>query len=1024
LSQTLFKNPFVTSAAATTGIGSGTVTIDKLTHFTLSQTYTLTCIAKSPDTLFSVSGSLDGGVGIATVGTQFFDHDLKIFLTIQQGATAFEVGDQIVFTVQNGTDLTQQNIDAYDELPQKNFGAGISGLSKGDHSLRFSTAPSNSYIYFQDIFYTAKTAGSAGDAITIEYANEVPGAYATLALQDLTFTSKAFGTAGNSISVQYVNYTRAFAASITLQDILYQAPVGAAGNNILIGYVTGGTAGAETVTKTGNTVTVTIQSGVSTATQIVAAVLGSSVASTFSNVQVANGHTGSTPQTAPTGPQHLSGGSDAVGAAGSEVVNVSGNTITVTMQSGVATATQIKTALDNSVLASDLISTAISGSASHAQTEFATPAFLHSGTSPTGAPGAEVVTVTGNAIKVTLTTGVSTANQIITALANSAPATALVNAFLIGNASSPQIAPITASALSGGKNKFYAFNHDELSDPSNFVEGNASLKIKDLNLSGSLNVSKRALFTDALSLDDTHSVNSSGAPVSNVQQYINRLIEDQKLTLRTSDYSPLFWSKPTLTFTGDLVIDFPDTDNFNTILASNSPITIADGQSCYVIIDRDNSTVLTPIVANTVPNLINCFRLASRFGSHIILWDNTLIRDGRAVAIGEGGIGAGAFRVDLYDPLSTSLPTGAAATFDSVAISNGQLVLFSNLASGNNQVYRATGVGSSIVWTPIIAFSAGLTPALGDQVLITKGTGFKLQTAIFDGTTFKINDTVRYFNGVDYWEMSSLKSLSLGNNASGAVFSVTVVGSENFVIDYSIARGTTKQTSSIYLTSDGTSVSVAEGGTTLGGSTGVDFSGSISNGLLILTYNTDNSGPTATMKYFVRRWSNAAGGPGGIPDYSTSTGSGAINAAGTPGNIQYNSSGSLGADSNLSWNPSTKVLSTPNLNLGGFSVSGLSAPVTLADAVNSPVTFLTYPFAGARISEFKFYITRNTLVRLAAFTVVCDGTNIAFGDRSFSTGQDGITFYAAISGANVQIQYTSSSTGVSGSLTYTVNQSP
>lgn len=1024
MSQAIFKNPIVSAAPVTTGTGTGSVTVDKLTHFTVAQTYTLTCIAKSPDTLFSVSGSLDQGVGIATVGTQFFDQDLKIFLTIQQGSTAFEVGDQIVFSVQNGTDVTQQNIDAYDELPQKNFGAGISGVEKGDHSLRFSNTASKSYIYFQDILYTANTAGPSGDAITIEYANEVAGAFATLSLQDLTFTANAFGTAGNSINIQYNDYSQALAANITLQDILYQAPKGAAGNSILIGYVTGGTAGSETVSQSGNTVTVTIQSGVSTANQIVAAVLASPYASTFSNVQVANGHIGTNPQTAPTGPQHLSGGADAVGAAGSEVVSVSGNTIVVTMQSGTSTATQIKAALDASILASDLISTSIAGTASHAQTATGSATFLNSGSAPTGAPGNEVVTVIGNAIKVTLTGGISTASQVLSAINGSSAATALITATLIGNGQNPQKAPITASALMGGKNKYYSFNHDELSDAANFAEGNASLNAKDLNLSGKLNVAKRSLFTDALSLEDSNSLNASGAPVSNVQQYINRLIEDQKITLRTSDYSPLFWSKPTLSFTGNIVIDFPDTDNYNTISALTSPITIADGQSCYVILDRENNVTLSPVVANTVPNIVNCFRLASRFGNHIILWDNTLIRDGRAVAIGEGGIGAGAFRVDLYDPLSTSLPTGSTATFDGVSIANNQLVLFSNLASGNNQVYKATGVGSSIVWTPIIAFSGGLTPLLADQVLITKGTGFKLQTAIFDGTAFKINDTVRYFNGVDYWELSSLKSLNLGNNASGAVFSVTVVGSENFVIDYSISRGTSKQTSSMYLTSDGTSVSVAEGGTTLGGPTGVQFSGSISNGLLILTYTTDNSGPAASMKYFVRRWSNASGGPGGIPDYSTSTATGAINAAGSPGNIQYNSSGSLGADNNLNWNPSTKVFSTPNLNMNGFVVTGLSAPIILNDNTTTPTALITYPVAGARISEFKFYIFRNGLVRLAHFTVVCDGTNITFGDRTYTTGADGIVFSAQLSGSNVQVSYTSSALGVSGSLTYTANQAP
>src|SRR4051812_32982534 len=136
MSQPLFRDPIVSSGPTRTGTGNGTLAVDKLTHFTVAQTYTVICIAKSPSTVFSVVGSLDGPVGLATAGIQFFDNDLKVFFTIAQGATAFEVGDQFVFAVINGTDLDQDNIDDYDELPQKNFGTGVKGTSSGDHNLR------------------------------------------------------------------------------------------------------------------------------------------------------------------------------------------------------------------------------------------------------------------------------------------------------------------------------------------------------------------------------------------------------------------------------------------------------------------------------------------------------------------------------------------------------------------------------------------------------------------------------------------------------------------------------------------------------------------------------------------------------------------------------------------------------------------------------------------------------------------------------------------------------------------------
>lgn len=55
------------------------------------------------------------------------------------------------------------------------------------------------------------------------------------------------------------------------------------------------------------------------------------------------------------------------GTAGAEVVTVTGNAISVQIQSGVSTATQVKTAVDASVAASALISVAISGSGAAAQ---------------------------------------------------------------------------------------------------------------------------------------------------------------------------------------------------------------------------------------------------------------------------------------------------------------------------------------------------------------------------------------------------------------------------------------------------------------------------------------------------------------------------------------------------------------------------------------------------------------------------------------------------------------------------------
>lgn len=69
----------------------------------------------------------------------------------------------------------------------------------------------------------------------------------------------------------------------------------------------------------------------------------------------------------------------------------------------------------------------------------------------TGAtPGAEIVSVSGNAITVQIASGVTKASDIIAAIAASAPATALVQLSVFGDASTPQTAPVSPTNLAGG----------------------------------------------------------------------------------------------------------------------------------------------------------------------------------------------------------------------------------------------------------------------------------------------------------------------------------------------------------------------------------------------------------------------------------------------------------------------------------------------------------------------------------------------------------------------------------------------
>lgn len=84
-------------------------------------------------------------------------------------------------------------------------------------------------------------------------------------------------------------------ASLVDNGITYTAVrMGAAGNSITVALVAGGTAGAEVVTVTGNAISVQIESGVSTRTQVKTAIDGSAAAAALVGVSVASGGTAAT----------------------------------------------------------------------------------------------------------------------------------------------------------------------------------------------------------------------------------------------------------------------------------------------------------------------------------------------------------------------------------------------------------------------------------------------------------------------------------------------------------------------------------------------------------------------------------------------------------------------------------------------------------------------------------------------------------------------------------------------------------
>jgi len=508
--------------------------------------------------------------------------------------------------------------------------------------------------------------------------------------------------------------------------------------------------------------------------------------------------------------------------------------------------------------------------------------------------------------------------------------------------------------------------------------------------------------------------------------------EDRSAFMRSID--SVTWEGTQISFTTDMVLEILNTKSgtatTHTVALADSPVAIANGESLYLTIDRTiNETIslinsgTTPIPAQTQAgkDTIVLFKRVDELGVRNLYLPFTkqFVTEGSVFKLGDssssGGIGT---KASFRDPLSTTLPTGATVTIDGVAGVNGDTVLFTNLATNNNRIYELSGVGSSIAWSALSTFNYSLDPADGDSVRIQKGDIFADQLAVFNGTDFRINDIVRYFDGTgaDFVEMGSIKTSTLADNTTGTVFSVNVTGSENVIVSYSIERGASKETGDIHITSDGTSATMSRNSTYIL-DTGIAFSTAIAAGNLELNYTSTSTGSAATMKYFVKRWSNSAGGPTGIPNYSGATGS-TITAAGSDEYIQFNTANNLDANVNFKWSTAEN-----GMNLNGIIKTALSSAITLNDNQVAPLSIINYDNTLYKHIIIEYSVDRGGEHRTGRLLVSNDSTTkTGFSDDFVETTPVGISFSATNGTGLVNILYTSTSTGTSGTFKYTITK--
>jgi len=201
----------------------------------------------------------------------------------------------------------------------------------------------------------------------------------------------------------------------------------------------------------------------------------------------------------------------------------------------------------------------------------------------------------------------------------------------------------------------------------------------------------------------------------------------------------------------------------------------------------------------------------------------------------------------------------------------------------------------------------------------------------------------------------------------------------------------------------------------LGGDSGVEFNTDINSGDIRLLYTTTNSGSDATMKYSIKRWSNAAGGPGGPPSYSGFTGSSTA-AAGAVGDIQFHGgTGNLEGNSLLKWDSTESAV-----NLNGLYIKTLEGPTVLLNNQATPQVIFSKDAATHRHAVIEYSLVRDGEFQTGRMLLVNDGTGAFVSDDFISTNALGITFSADISGSSVQLLYTSTATGVNANFKYNI----
>jgi hypothetical protein len=132
----------------------------------------------------------------------------------------------------------------------------------------------------------------------------------------------------------------------------------------------------------------------------------------------------------------------------------------------------------------------------------------------------------------------------------------------------------------------------------------------------------------------------------------------------------------------------------------------------------------------------------------------------------------------------------------------------------------------------------------GNKVLVTDSTPAIVESSVSSSSLLYLLNT------------ESLQTVTLVDN-TGSATNVATWDSTLYTsihIEYSIKRGSAIESGTIVLSSDGSSVAMAQGGIASLSSTGATLTADLSAGSIRLRYTTTSTGSDATMKYVVKKW--------------------------------------------------------------------------------------------------------------------------------------------------------------------------